>query len=449
MKVDHSRAIWMLFGGLLLAGAVYIGLNWYEIAERRHWVGAEGEAARDPYLAMKRLLASMGAKMVTLNLGQDLDRLPGNATLFLGDRRLSTMPPDRVARLVAWVQAGGHLIVEAEQPTLDDPVLAAFGLGHVGLRLTKSGFVEHHDRNVGKGDEKGKAEAKDEDEDEGQSVNAESLPGGEAGQALRRRLKLPLKLGTEATEVVFPGGASFKVVFTAYQNLRYRQPRQGAVEVRDQTGLRLVHFAEGKGRLTAISNFDFMTWRALTREDHAEFLWYLIKIRDDSATPLVLTALRSPDSGLWKWLAAHAWMALLALLALLIFWLMRMMRRFGPLLPEAPMARLSLSEHLDAMGHYIGRGDGWAPLLKAARERFIARLHRERSALYRADPATLAAALEQMSGIGAARIHRALTQEANNRRSFGEIIRTLRALEHSMSSAARSTTTATSRPRGN
>jgi len=59
MKVDHSRAIWMLFGGLLLAGAVYIGLNWYEIAERRHWVGAEGEAARDPYLAMKRLLASM------------------------------------------------------------------------------------------------------------------------------------------------------------------------------------------------------------------------------------------------------------------------------------------------------------------------------------------------------------------------------------------------------
>ncbi len=447
MKTDHSRAIWMSLGGLLLAGALYIGLNWYEIVERRQWVGAEGEAVRDPYLAMKRLLAAMGAKTVTLNLGQDLDRLPERATLFLGDRRLSTMPPDRVARLVAWVRAGGHLIVEAEQPALDDPVLAAFGLGHVGLRLTRAGFVER--REPGNGDEKGKGETETKgksEEEEEQSVNAESLPGGEAGQALRRRLKLPLKLGTEAAEVAFPGNVSFKVVFTPYQNLRYLRPRQDAVEVRDPTGLRLVQFTEGQGRLTAISNFDFMTWRALTREDHAEFLWYLVKLRNDGTAPLVLTALRSPDSGLWRWLGANAWMVLLVLLALLIFWLLRMIQRFGPLLPEAPMARLSLSEHLDAMGHYIGRGGGWAPLLKAARERFIARVHRERPALQRADLSTLAAALEQMSGIGAARIHRALTQNAHNRRSFGEIIRSLRALEQSLGSATRSK--ANPRPRG-
>src|SRR5258708_31341820 len=62
-----------------------------------------------------------------------------------------------------------------------------------------------------------------------------------------------------------------------YTTLFRSQPRQGAVEVRDQTGLRLVHFAEGKGRLTAISNFDFMKSKleiavSLRSEEHTSEL---------------------------------------------------------------------------------------------------------------------------------------------------------------------------------
>ena len=446
MKIDSSRAIGLSVGGLLLAGALYISLNWFEIVDAPEWVGAEGEARTDPYRAMKLLLATMGAQTVTIRQFAELDALPENATLFLGDRRLARMSPARVARLVAWVNAGGHLIVEAEQPRLDDPVLAAFGLTHVGLRWTLKGWRERNDRN-------GEKSSDDANTAGEPGFDAESLPEGDVRPVAGGQIKLPMTRGSEVSVVEFPDGAQFKVVFAPYQNLRFRTVRENALAVHDQAGLRLVQFAEGKGRVTAISNFDFMTWRSISKQDHAEFLWRLAASLGANASaagtlaakPLVVLALRATEGGLLTWLATHACMALWALLALLVAWIARAVSRFGPMLPELPAARLSLAEHLTAMGRYIGGRHGWAALLRAARERFLARLHRERPGLHRTDGAVLVMALQQLTGIGAARIQRALYADVIDRRNFGEAIRTLKALEQILASAPRMAVVAATR----
>ena len=451
MNIDRTRLIWLTVGGLLLAGTLYIALNWFEIVDQPEWVGAEGEARTDPYLAMKRLLAGMGAQTVAVRQYSEIDGLAENATLLLGDQRLARMSPARVARLVAWVMSGGHLVVEAEQPRLDDPLLAAFGLSHVGLRWTLKGLRERNDKN-GRDDQGNGSDPQAEkspdtaDAEDEPGIDAESLPEGDAAPAGRGQIKLPVSRGNAVSIVRFLDGAQFKVVFAPYQNLRFRTVRENALTVRDQAGLRLVQFAEGKGRVTAISNFDFMTWRSIIKQDHAEFLWRVVAGPGSdakpgapyAAKPLVVLALRNTEDGLLKWLATHAWMVLWALLALLLAWVVRVVSRFGPLLPELPTARLSLAEHLAAMGRYIGRRHGWAALLRAPRERFITRLHHERPGLYRADGAALVMALEQLTGIGAARIQRALYLDVNDRRTFGEAIRTLKALEQILTSAPHS-----------
>ena len=94
---------WALGVAALLAGLTYILLNWYIIVDRDDWVGMQGEASTNAYLAMQRTVEAMGAKTKSIK-GDDewdanLNRLnspgaePKKTTLLLGDRRLVRMTP--------------------------------------------------------------------------------------------------------------------------------------------------------------------------------------------------------------------------------------------------------------------------------------------------------------------------------------------------------------------
>jgi hypothetical protein len=122
-------------------------------------------------------------------------------------------------------------------------------------------------------------------------------------------------------------------------------------------------------------------------------------------------------------------MALIAALALLLAWLARIVPRFGPLTPNASPARLSLREHLSAIGRYLSRHNGWESLAHAARERFHKRTLRDRPGLSRLDRDEMIAALEKLTGVGGARIARALGAPVTDQRGFTEVIRTLKAIE--------------------
>jgi hypothetical protein len=431
---------WALGLSALFAALAYVALNWYVIVDDDEWVGMQGDARTNPYLAMQKTLEAMGAgiEIVSGDRGWDAalaHAKKGNAnntTLIVGDRRLVRMTPERVAQIREWVRVGGNLIIEAEQVKFDDPLLASYGMGHVGLRWTpKGGFVEKREKDV-------PAEA-DESEDDSFGFDADDVPGESGKRSEKSQSVLKLKRETGISTVTFADNTTFEINFRPYQNLRVKKVPDDAEIVDDKIGTRVVQFRDGLGRVTAISNFDFMTWRALGKHDHAEFLWHIVATQNISSgdatpanggpKPIVMLALKDRTAGLWKWLGEHAWMVLLAFMALLLAWIVRIIRRFGPLNLSSERTRVSLGEHLRALGRYAARQQAWPNLAHAARERFLKRLYRERPGLSRADKTMLFTTLEKLTGIGVARIEQAMLAAVNDKATFVLTIRSLKAME--------------------
>ena len=125
---------------LLVTGCVWWFATMHQVEELTY-VGLKGAARDDPFLALKRLLRGAGLRLeepaASAKPALKLDNLPPGGTVLLSDRRHLLMTPKRVQILVAWVEAGGHLIVEAEYPGRPDPLLAALGLARRDLVYSK------------------------------------------------------------------------------------------------------------------------------------------------------------------------------------------------------------------------------------------------------------------------------------------------------------------------
>lgn len=73
----------------------------------------QSEARRNPWLALERLTQRLGGRLTRLSDARLLDRLPAGGTLLLDRQRSHLLPPERLERIFAWVEAGGYLIVVA------------------------------------------------------------------------------------------------------------------------------------------------------------------------------------------------------------------------------------------------------------------------------------------------------------------------------------------------
>jgi hypothetical protein len=116
---------------VLALALIALGALWffssYERVPARAWVGPSGEALRNPYLAAGRLAARMGLAARELRSLPELDSLhPGS--VLLAPARRQALDPRRLGHIVAWVQGGGHLIVEPELIALSDPLLELLGV---------------------------------------------------------------------------------------------------------------------------------------------------------------------------------------------------------------------------------------------------------------------------------------------------------------------------------
>lgn len=93
-------------------------------------VPPSGEARLRDFLAAERFAERMGLRARELRSLPELDRLsPG--ILVVPNRRQS-IDAARSSRLLAWAQAGNHLVVEAEFVGVDDPLLDALQVKRTG-----------------------------------------------------------------------------------------------------------------------------------------------------------------------------------------------------------------------------------------------------------------------------------------------------------------------------
>ena len=328
-----------------------LGVAWFLATHDRvvtqQWVGPQGDARLKDFLAAQRFAERMGFKVSELRSQPDLDALQAQAVLILPRGRQQLLP-SRLATLVAWVENGGHLIVEAEPTGVPDPLLEKLGVQRSSMETLRKPMVVE-------------------------------LPQS------KRTLSVNIRSG-----------------------IKLETPQ---ADVRLRAGPHLVSFARGRGLVTAASTLRFArnpgyedhldktAKRPLTSiaaPDHAELVWTILSLVPSRDLQVYF---RPERLSLWNFLRDNAAEAGIATLLLLALWILSIVPRFGPVAPDAPPGRRRLLDHLRATGRYYWAKGMRSRLVVAARDAALRRVARAQPDFASASQAERAARLATLAGI--------------------------------------------------
>lgn len=384
---SSGRLAALAAGLLLLAGLVLLVAANLEWGEKQVWVGWQGEARTNPFLAAKRFLDGSGRATECI---QGLPSAGLDLGLVLLPARARRMSPRQAADLVDFVEAGGVLLAAgawAEEPgtgTTQDPLFAAFG----ARRLESDWWERMKDRPP-------------------QEIQA--FQDGHRTLAVR------------------PGGPESPVLRVHFDLGRRLQDREGRAFAAfgDASGVKVLQVARGAGQAILFSDMDWLRNDAIGSHDHAALLEALAGLADASRPRTVLVVRESaPSLAAWLIDRAPAVLAMSALLVALALW--RAAPRFGPRLPDPGDARRSLLEHLEACGRFQWRLQEGRGLLRAARQAALDRLGRVHPGWGGLAPDALCHRIAEHAGLPEERVFRALRYErAADPHGFTEALQTL------------------------
>jgi hypothetical protein len=324
-----------------LAGVALVALSgiWflthYDLEPAREWQPPQGIVWRDRFLACERFLTRMGLQAKTMAALESVRTLDRRTALILPARR-GAIAPGTLAALREYVARGGHLIVESERYSGDDPVFETLGI------------------------------ARDEIDEHATSISAfELLFSGPLAQANRPndRGLVPVRLepGADALWVFFSGGEALST------------EAETTVTLGEEDNLRMLQFRLGEGLVTAVNDIEFAENWQIGRNDNAEFLWRLLQ-RTPALEAVAIYRGRSQALGAWLWTHAAPVLGALALLVLVLLW--RALPRLGPVLPDPEPGRRRMLDHLSASGQFLWSAERRNTLLHAAARRAMAEVVR-------------------------------------------------------------------------
>jgi hypothetical protein len=359
--------LYVLLALLLLVGIwFYASLEW--VTEREN-VGFSGEAARNPLLAFKRLCERLGAKVAAGKRGDD--RFDATATVVLPNGRREYARP-QAERLVAWVKAGGHLIVEAEPVDRRDDVLDAFG------------------------------------------VARSEVPGERSQPAV----------------AALPESQPRRVTMHPAMNFVPGERGASVHRATDSHGTLVFHQTTGAGRLTVLPSFEFLRNASIGEHDNAEFAWDLVRLMP--ATSSIVIAPLANRLSMLRWLAQNARAALAAAAVVLLLWMWRAATRFGPIEPDPVGERRRLLDHLRASGRYLWRAGAAARLIASARESCLQKIARRRPELAELPVTERAERLAALTELPARDIEAAWSDKADTPAAFTAAVSTLQAIDEKL-----------------
>jgi len=307
----------LVSGGLLVLvalSAAWFYMN-FERVPYKERVGPSSEVRLRPYLAAQRFAERMDVKASEVRSLPELDALTPGGALLMPARR-QALEPRRLGQILAWVDRGGHLIVEAELAGVSDSLLDLLAVGRTAIEP---------------------------------GANKPLLV--DVGEGRRLAVSLPLRMGLQPRQ--------------AGPVLLYAGPADAPY---------LVSYRRASGFVTVTTSLQFAQNRFIGENDHAELLWHLLNLNRSTPT---LQVFNSPQRlSLWGFLKEHAPEALACSLALLALWLWRIAPRFGPVAPDATPARRRLLDHLRASGRYLWTKGLRSKLAIAARDAALRRLAR-------------------------------------------------------------------------
>lgn len=307
-----------------------------------------GEAAYNPLYALKLALRADGLEVESRQRLDFARALPGrrDTVLLLGDPR--TLTARDIDGLLAWVEAGGHLLVTTPR---------------------------------------------------GQRVDA-MRPGD-----LLARLEVSLRPGRGECEELLVPGQERHVEFCG--GTRFAPQSNPVLSWGDfNAGFVFVRLARGDGVVDVLASADFIDNRNLRETPHLALARQLLAPNYGHGRMHLVYAADMPP--LWRLLLDRAWMAWLPLLLALLAWLWMRVQRVGPAMPPPPQERRSLLEHIQASGEHLRRHGLTALLHAAMRENFLARLRRRDPLAAALGGVAQAEAIAARTGLPAPEIEHAL-----------------------------------------
>ncbi len=412
MKLTTGRVLAALTLVALAAGSwwLYENMEWKEM---RVPAMPRGEARRNDLLAAQRLVAALGGQ----SEGRYAFALPAgparDAVLVFPTQRRVLTPPQREA-LLKWVAEGGHLVAVTYTVRGDDnapdTMLDAVGIYQSVNKPRRAPAAKdaarnsaNEDANEGAQDRANDAPKDDEEDDDEDAAKAASelrarLPGSKdvcPAQQISRPAEAaaaakPAPPETPAATAALASangpeaapGASLQPVAPAapaaahYLDVcfnpiyRLHSARPHLWQAGDAGGVHALAVAHGKGRVTVLTDYDFMKNRRLGDADHADFLLEAIAFHPGMRVAFIP---REDTPGIMRLTWQYGWPALLALAAWLVFSIWRAGTRLGPVLAKPEGVRRSIGEHIRAGGEFLWRHDQalalWQASVAGARRR--------------------------------------------------------------------------------
>jgi hypothetical protein len=345
---------------LLLIGWVVVHTRWVEVEVPDD---PRGLAATDRHYSLRRVVEGAGA---TLDIRSSMEPLPpGGATLVL-QSSLWNIFPERDARLKAWVENGGHL------------VLGAAWRGENDLRWVPLSFVQPHPHAKPGVAKPAAAAAWDADDDpnDDEDVPATRRQPDDQEQQKRRLARLldprhPYAYCVDfdetaaTTQPAFEPGRVYRGCGYAgkLRTLDHVAPTWMLANAKETLAIRV---PVGRGSVTGVAPTLITDNHGILQNDNALIAAAVLQLAPGHVVWIVEDEKREPLLG-WMWHEART-PSLLALAAMaLALW--RLMVRFGPREAQPPRARRSMGEQVRGTGQFIAGTDPRA-LHAATRQAF-------------------------------------------------------------------------------
>ncbi len=356
---------WPLLAALLIA-ALLLACFTLEKSERD--AGYSQTAQLNPWLAAGQLLEKRGMRV---RFSPYYNRLPAQADVIMMATPPGLLGQQEQTKLLAWVENGGHLIVEPSGVDHgDDPDEARELLRRwLDVRLQKN-------------------------EDGSENVSS-FLNIGQPGALDLRNVQMDKEGRLQA-------GFSPRFSLKAGR-------LSPAWSVSDENGAHAMRFQIGSGNITVLSDIRWIHNHMLERADHGALLWRVVNASAEDEVWLIHGQDRP---SLFAVLRENAAPLLLAVGIFVLVWLWQASRRFGPVhqLPEDNRRRLS--EHLEASGRFLFRQDALGMLFNASRERLQKQIQRQHPQWRQLPLERQALHLAERSGIEQGAILRLLSEPA-------------------------------------
>ncbi len=356
-----KQVVYTLFAGLVLASllwGLYLSIEFYEETEKSQW---SLKALRNPYLAAQKFLQASDIEVVEVDSLIKLDSLDAVSTVLITEAS-QVSNPRQLESVLAWLSAGGNLIVTANSfSTSDDLLLNEFG---VDVDFPKSESSATNEAETGSPTSRDSLREYNEKIDQG--MTADEIAESGLKEVSLTQIDFGGVIGT--LEINFnPNRILTQTYIDGGDDKAEHKPFSWSSS---EAGVHLIQFDVGDGLLTIVSDPDIWWSGQINEYDHAYLLWVL------SSTDGKFAFLRSIQrESLWALISSNAYEFLIALAVFTLLCLWYLGNRFGRIIPFDNSKRRALGEHFSATANYLWQRKAIEALLRPLRQQIFRRAH--------------------------------------------------------------------------